>query len=298
MPRPLVQQVAAAAVATVVACCFAARSSAVLDASFMEEFDVIWGGDHVRVADDEEGRRVVALTLDRDSGSGLQSKDQFLFGEFSMEIKLVPGDSAGTVATFYLTSEGETHDEIDFEFLGNVSGEPYVMHTNVFANGKGEREQQFYLWFDPTADFHNYTILWNPLNIIFSVDGEPVRVFKNHEASGVPYPGGQPMRAHASLWNGDFWATRGGQVKINWTHAPFAASYRGYESSACSVSSGGQPNSTSPSPDDSAGPWMGRQLGPDGERAVAWARENYMIYDYCRDQWRFPQGQPAECNLD
>uniref|UniRef100_A0A0D9W931 Xyloglucan endotransglucosylase/hydrolase n=1 Tax=Leersia perrieri TaxID=77586 RepID=A0A0D9W931_9ORYZ len=283
---------------------------------FHEEFDVIWGEDHVRVTDEDgAGRQVVALTLDQSSGSGFQSNDQFLFGEFSIEMKLVTGESPGTVATFYLTSEGEAHDEIDFEFLGNVSGEPYVMHTNVFAQGKGDREQQFYLWFDPTADFHNYTILWNPLNIIFSVDGKPVREFKNHEAAGVPYPSNQAMRVHASLWNGDFWATRGGQVKINWTASPFVASYRAYTYSACAVpaaggggggpcsSSGRQVNSTAagaamPSTCDSGGAWMGKQLGTDGERDVAWARANYMIYDYCGDQWRFPQGRPAECILD
>uniref|UniRef100_A0A0A8ZAH8 Xyloglucan endotransglucosylase/hydrolase n=1 Tax=Arundo donax TaxID=35708 RepID=A0A0A8ZAH8_ARUDO len=285
----------ALAVAAVIVACFGACSSASASSSFYEDFDVIWGKDHVRVIDDAGERQLVTLTLDSSSGSGFQSKEQFLFGEFSMDMKLVPGDSAGTVATFYLTSEGDAHDEIDFEFLGNVSGEPYVMHTNVFAQGRGNREKEFYLWFDPTADFHNYTLLWNTYNIIWSVDGVPVRVFRNHESSGVPYLGGQAMRAHGSVWNGESWATRGGRVKTNWTAAPFIASYGGYAASACVVRADGESSSCPPEASaGDAGAWIGRQLGPDG---VAWARENYMIYDYCNDHWRFPQGLPAECNL-
>jgi beta-glucanase (GH16 family) len=54
---------------------------------------------------------------------------------------------------------------MDFEFLGNKAGEPYILQTNVFAKGKGSREQRINLWFDPTADFHTYSLLWNK-NII------------------------------------------------------------------------------------------------------------------------------------
>ena len=132
------------------------------------------------------------------AGVGFQTKERYLFGWFSMKLKLVGNDSAGVVTAYYVrhpppatasyqsqcypdarspavcsapqmcsdVDAAPQRDELDFEFLGNRTGQPYIIQTNVYHNGVGGREMRHSLWFDPTADFHTYAILWNTKHIV------------------------------------------------------------------------------------------------------------------------------------
>jgi len=63
----------------------------------------------------------------------------------------------------------------------------------------------------------NYVTESMMVDICFSlsVDGTPIREFKNMESKGVAFPKNQPMRIYSSLWNADDWAKRGGLVKTD-----------------------------------------------------------------------------------
>ncbi|XP_059283720.1 probable xyloglucan endotransglucosylase/hydrolase protein 16 [Lycium ferocissimum] len=265
---------------------------AALAGNFNDLTEITWGEGRGKVL---EGGKGLSLSLDNFSGSGFQSKNEYLFGRFDMQLKLVPGNSAGTVTTFFLSSQGEGHDEIDFEFLGNVTGEPYTVHTNVYSQGKGNKEQQFHLWFDPTAAFHTYTIVWNAHRIVFLVDNIPLRVYNNHENIGIPFPKSQPMKVYCSLWNADEWATQGGRVKTDWSHAPFTAYYRNINIDGCAVVSGSSSSCKSTDAAGNAKAWQTHELDAKGRNRVRWVQSKHMVYNYCADSKRFPQGHSQEC---
>ena len=109
-------------------------------------------------------------------------------------------------------------------------------------------------------------------------------MFKNREKelSGVDnnyhYPKSQAMRLYSSLWDAEDWATRGGLVKTDWTKAPFVASFRNFNAATSSSNLATE-----------------EVLDSNEEQKLQWVRNNYMIYDYCADTKRFPQGLPSEC---
>ncbi|GAB2282062.1 hypothetical protein Dimus_016620 [Dionaea muscipula] len=253
-------------------------SSRAIGQSFDQNYQASWGYDHFTRFDNNQR---VQLTMDKASGSGFRSKQDFYTGMFEMRIKL-PAFSNGVVTSYYLISDSGrgVHEELDLEFLGDR-----ILQTNIFINGIGNREQRIHLWFDTTAKFHTYAILRNPYIIVFYIDGIPIRVFKNGNSDELPFLR-QPLRIHATIWDGSNWA--GGP--IDWSKGPFKAQYEGFGINGCPSSNGPQ---TCASP---ALPWnKNHGLSPKQQREYQKFKSNYMFYDYCNDNTRKP-AYPRECH--
>lgn len=132
----------------------------VVAGNIYQDVDITWGDGRDKILNNGN---VVTLSLDKASGSGFQSKNEYLFGKFDMQLKLVPGNSAGTVTIFYASTINTLPalwNNIFFSYL-------LVLAINIILkHGKGNREQQFYLWVDPTTNFHTYSVLWNLGHIV------------------------------------------------------------------------------------------------------------------------------------
>ncbi|CAA6669622.1 unnamed protein product [Spirodela intermedia] len=228
--------------------------------------------------------------LDQYTGEGLirlHLSDLYNHGFFSAKIKLPSDYTAGVVVAFY-TSNGDifekNHDELDFEFLGNVRGREWKVQTNVYGNGSTSRgrEERYLLPFDPTAEAHRYSILWTEETIIFYIDDMPIREVRRSAAMGGDYPS-KPMSLYATIWDGSNWATAGGRYKVNYKYAPFVSEFSELALQGCREEA-----------QLLAGDFAA--VTPERRAAMKNFREKFMTYSFCYDSLRYPATFP-DCDI-
>ncbi|XP_066322842.1 xyloglucan endotransglucosylase/hydrolase protein 31-like [Miscanthus floridulus] len=252
---------------------------------FSRDFRALWGAQHQSVSGTGNGGGVT-IWLDSTSGSGFKSRRAFRSGYFGASVKLQAGYTAGVITAFYLSNADAHpgfHDEVDMEFLGTTPGRPYTLQTNVYVLGSGDggpgrvvgREVKFHLdWFDPTADFHHYAILWSPTHIIFYVDDVPIRRYPRRSATAAATFPRRPMWVYGSIWDASSWATDDGRYRADYRYSPFVARFSGLLLRACSPRA--PPRCRAP----------GDALSPQQEAAMRWVQRNHMVYNYCLDPKR------------
>jgi len=142
--------------------------------------------------------------------------------------------------------------------------------------------------FNPSLPLPN---IYGVIGCRFYVDYMPIRVYKNKV--GVPYPNKGPMLLYATLYDGDSWATDGGQTKMNWSSGPFVASYTNFFVDACQWCN---ESSSLLVPSlcallQSTLWWDGvnyQTLNASDQAQLHNIRSKHLIYDYCADTNRYP----------
>nr|GEZ27261.1 probable xyloglucan endotransglucosylase/hydrolase protein 33 [Tanacetum cinerariifolium] len=139
----------------------------------------------------------------------------------------------------------------------------------MYGNGSVHtgREEKVYVWFDPTQDFHQYTIHWNNHHIVFLVDNIPVREVIHNQAVSSVYPS-KPMSLYTTIWDASEWATNGGKYPVNYKYAPFVASLGELEiQGRCSIQKTSLPTGAGclkNAPVSSQDPVNGQEIGRAG----------------------------------
>ncbi|KAJ4961830.1 hypothetical protein NE237_021740 [Protea cynaroides] len=269
--------------------------------SFDEGYSHLFGDDNLMILKDG---KTVHTSLSERSGAGFVSQDLYLHGFFSASIKLPADYTAGVVVAFYM-SNGDmfqtNHDELDFEFLGNIRGKEWRIQTNIYGNGSTSigREERYGLWFDPSEDFHQYSVQWTENFIIFYVDDVPIREIKRTESMGGDFPS-KPMSLYATIWDGSTWATNGGKYKVNYKYAPYVAEFSDLILHGCAV----DPIELSTKKCDTTG--AGDSLNAfniqtgitlEERSKMLHFRKQHLQYSYCYDRVRYLT-PPSECVIE
>lgn len=173
------------------------------------------------------GGELGMLLTETNGGTRLSSTRYVHYGTISARIKT--GHWGGVVTAFITMSD--IKDEIDWEFPGAVttSGQ-----SNFFWQGIIPEKTQgatHNISSDSFANYHDYTIDWQPDTLTWSIDNNIVRTLKRSDTvddQGISHFPNTPSRVQLSIWPAGINSSAPGTVEwaggmINWDDAEYKA---------------------------------------------------------------------------
>ncbi|KAK5079084.1 transglycosylase [Lithohypha guttulata] len=157
----------------------------------------------------------------------IASKWYIMFGRVDFVVKAAPG--TGIVSSAVLLSD--CLDEIDWEWLG---GDDNQVQSNYFGKGQtttGYNRGAFHGAPGNHDGFNTYTIDWTAEQIVWSINGNTVRVLKASEAEAGQYPQ-TPMQIKVGSWAGGDSANAPGTIvwaggPVDYSAGPFTMYLKG-----------------------------------------------------------------------
>ncbi|PHH53903.1 putative glycosidase crf1 [Ceratocystis fimbriata CBS 114723] len=145
--------------------------------------------------DKEKGAQLTIM--EKEQAPLIKTKRYIFYGRIDVTLQTAPGQ--GVVTSVVL--EGDTRDEIDWEWIG---GETTNVQTNFFSKGVNEFTQgkTHGVNFVTTEGMHTYSIDWTPEKIDFLVDGSVIRTTDPSQAdNGRKWPQ-NPAQLKLGTWIG------------------------------------------------------------------------------------------------
>jgi endo-1,3-1,4-beta-glycanase ExoK len=156
-----------------------AKSAQAQGTSFRDDFDSFdssrWiKSDHVQGRTDfdpanvlvDNGLLKLRVPADTTGGAEIESRDYYGYGTYRARMRMA--DAPSSITGFFLYSGTDPFSEIDIEVYNDGTGNVDFV---TYADGQRTNYVSRDFRFDPSADFHNYRIGYNPGSVQFYVDG-------------------------------------------------------------------------------------------------------------------------------
>ncbi|KAI9501889.1 concanavalin A-like lectin/glucanase domain-containing protein, partial [Coemansia spiralis] len=170
----------------------------------------------------ENGNLVLQMTYDASQkkgfGATVDSSHTIQYGTVTARIKTA-SIAKGVVSAFIIRND-QLGDEIDFEWVGK---EPTQVETNFFYHDELVYTNSVYypVGGDSSADYHDYTIVWDPDYVTWMIDNKAIRTLKREDtydssAKVYKFPAAEG-RIGFSIWDG---GNSGAKGTEDWAGTP------------------------------------------------------------------------------